>query len=130
VFSKRLIATVALVLSGVARASCDEPPGFLQGHLNIISPRYAEREDSNAPRATAKTYAEYALVIVNQDGQKEIAQVIADQNGNYSASLPPGTYILDVQDRALKRVRVRPQQFTVTSNQIVQVDMNVLIGMH
>ena len=44
-------------------------------------------------------------------------------------SLPPGNYFLDVQDRVRKRVRTRPQPFTVVSNQIVRVDMNVVIGL-
>jgi hypothetical protein len=54
--------------------------------------------------------------------------VTADENGNYRIALPPGAYILDVQDRAAKRLRARPQPFTVVSNQTAHVDMNVVIG--
>src|SRR5205823_14793411 len=100
--TKCLIACLVLVLLGAARANCDEPPGFLDGHFSIISPGYAEREDANVPRANAKTYAEHPLVILDRDGKKEIARLIADENGNFSTSLPPGAYILDVQGRALK----------------------------
>ena len=62
-------------------------------------------------------------------GEKEIARVTADENGNYRVALPPGNYVLDVQDRVRKRVRTRPQPFCVVSNQIVRVDMNVVIGL-
>jgi len=62
-------------------------------------------------------------------GEKEIARVTADENGNYRVALPPGNYVLDVQDRVRKRVRARPQPFTVVSNQIARVDMNVVIGL-
>jgi len=62
-------------------------------------------------------------------GEKEIARVTADENGIYRVALPPGNYVLDVQDRVRKRVRARPQPFTVVSNQIARVDMNVVIGL-
>jgi hypothetical protein len=105
------------------------PPGFLEGHLKIISPREVESSDA-MPRqtVTAETYAEFPLIILSADGQKEIARVTADGNGNYRLPVPPGNYILDVQDRAAKRLRAKPQPFTVASNQTVRVDMNVIIG--
>jgi hypothetical protein len=105
------------------------PPGFLEGHLKIISPREVEPSDA-MPRqtVTAERYAEYPLIILSQDGQKEIARVTADGNGNYRAALPAGNYILDVQDRTAKRLRAKPQPFSVVSNQTVHVDMNVIIG--
>ena len=62
-------------------------------------------------------------------GEREIARVTADENGNYRGSLPPGNYVLDVQDRVRKRVRTRPQPFSVISNQIARVDMNLVIGL-
>ena len=77
---------------------------------------------------TMQNYAEYPLVILDQDGTKSIARVTADANGNYHAALPPGNYILDMQDRVAKHLRARPQPFSVVSNQTVHVDMNVIIG--
>jgi hypothetical protein len=78
---------------------------------------------------TAETYAQYPLIILSQNGEKEIARVIPGENGYYRVALPPGAYILDVQDRAAKRLRAKPQPFTVVSNQTVRVDMNIIIGM-
>jgi hypothetical protein len=43
-------------------------------------------------------------------------------------ALPPGDYLLDVQDRARKHVRAKPQSFTVGSNQTVRVDMDMDTG--
>jgi hypothetical protein len=60
--------------------------------------------------------------------KKQIARVTADENGNYRVGLPPGNYVLDVQDRVRKRVRARPQPFTVVSNQTVRVDMDIDTG--
>jgi hypothetical protein len=42
--------------------------------------------------------------------------------------LPPGNYVLDIQDRLAKHIRAAPRPFTVVSNQTVHVDMNILIG--
>jgi len=68
------------------------------------------------------------LILLSQDGQKEIARMTADENGNFRTALPPGAYVLDVQGRVQKRLRARLQQFTVVSNQTARVDMTVVIG--
>jgi len=54
--------------------------------------------------------------------------VTADETGNYRVAVPPGDYVLDVQDRRRRHVRAAPQPFTVTSNQTVHVDMNIDTG--
>jgi hypothetical protein len=36
-------------------------------------------------------------------GEKEIARVTADENGNYRVALPLENYVLDVQDRERRR---------------------------
>ena len=51
-----------------------------------------------------------------------------DENGKYRVALPPGAYILDVQDRVAKRVRAKQQPFAVVSNQTIRIDMNIFIG--
>jgi hypothetical protein len=66
------------------------------------------------------------LIILSQDGQKEIARVTADGNGNYRATLQPGDYVLNVQARPRKHLRCKPQQFTIVSNQTVRVDMDII----
>ena len=104
--------------------------GFLEGHLKIIFGMAAQRsDDMPRPEIAPESYAEYPLTVLSQDEKKEIAPVTADKDGNYRIPLPPGNYVLDVQDRVRKRVRSRPQPFTVVSNQIVRVDMNVVIGL-
>ncbi len=86
-------------------------------------------DDGNATNTvTAEPYAEYPLIIRSREGEKEIARVTANGNGNYRVALPPGDYILDVQGRAPKRVRAKPQPFTVLSKQTVRVDMDLDTG--
>jgi hypothetical protein len=129
-FLKYLISgCLFLILAGTESISA-APQVFLEGHLKIVSPREVEPSD-NMPRqtVTAETFAEYPLIILTQEEKKEIARISADENGNYRVALPPGNYVLDVQDRVRKRIRARPQPFTVASNQIVRVDMDVVIGL-
>ena len=104
--------------------------GFLEGHLKIMFGMAAQpSDDMPRPEIAPESYAEYPLVVVSQDEKKEIARVTADENGNYRVGLPPGNYVLDVEDRVRKRVRGQPKPFTVVSNQIVRVDMDVVIGL-
>jgi hypothetical protein len=110
-------------------ASDNAAPGFLEGHLRILASRDVELAEGNPPKFGAGNYAEYPLIILSQDGKKEIARVTADGNGAYRVALPPGDYILDVKGRVPKgHVRAKPQTFTVVANQIVHVDMNVDTG--
>jgi hypothetical protein len=128
-FKKPIAICIFLMLASGTAWSDAVPPGFVEGHLKIAS--LGEVEPSDAmPRqtVTAEKYAEYPLIVLSQDRQKEIARVTADGNGNYRTALPPGNYILDVQDRAAKRLRAKSQPFSVVSNQTVRVDMSLVIG--
>jgi hypothetical protein len=125
---KNLIVATSLVLAGTAPSKAEQP-GYIEGHLKIISPRVVEPSDEMPrPEVAPESYGEYPLVILSQEGKKEIARVTADANGNYRVPLPPGNYILDMQDRAAKRLRAKPQPFSIVSNQTVRVDMNIIIG--
>jgi hypothetical protein len=120
-------ACVFLLLAGSASINA-AVPGFVDGHLKIVSPKEVELAGGNPPAITAENYAEYPLIILSQDEKKEIARVTADGNGNYHIALPPGNYVLDVQGRAPGHVRAKPQRFTVASNQTIHVDMDIDTG--
>lgn len=110
-------------------ASDNAVPGFVEGHLRILAFRDVELSDATPSKFSGGNYSEYPLIILSQDGKKEIARVTADGNGAYRVALPPGDYILDVQRRRPKgHVRARPQPFTVVSNQTAHVDMNIDMG--
>ena len=95
--------------------------------MHIVSPKPVELADGGVPTVTAETYAEYPLIILSRK-KKEVARVAADRDGNYRVALPPGSYILDVQDRARKHVRAKPHWFRVVSNQTIRVDMDIDTG--
>jgi len=129
-FLRYVIIAASLGLVGIAPSNAS-PPGFMEGHLKItwLGAAEADASDDMPRQAVApQTYAKYPLIVLSQDGKSEISRVPADGNGNYRVPLPPGDYVLDVQDRAAKRIRAKPQPFTVVSNQTVRVDMNIVIG--
>ncbi|MFL6545461.1 MAG: hypothetical protein ACJ8LM_09825, partial [Candidatus Udaeobacter sp.] len=92
---------ISSVLAGTTSINA-AAPGFVEGHLKIISPREVELANGTPASITAESYAEYPLIILSRDEKKEIARVTADANGNYRLALPPGDYILDVQGRPPK----------------------------
>src|SRR5438093_13752233 len=102
-FLKNLVAgCILLVVLGSVQASDPVAPGFLEGHLKIVSPGPpVELTDQNAARAMVATaeYSLYPLVILSRSDKKEITRVTADKDGNYSVALPPGKSTVDVQRR-------------------------------
>ena len=101
-----IFACIFLLLAGSASINA-APAGFVEGHLKIVSPKEVELADGNTLTPSAEAYAEYPLIILSQDGKKEIARVTAEENGNYHVALPPGDYILDVQGRAPRATSAR-----------------------
>ena len=126
---KYLILGCFLLIAGASLASDNAPAGFLEGRLRILANKEVELAEGNTPKFNAADYAECPLIILSQDGKKEIARLMADENGKYRVALPPGDYILDVQGRIPRgRMRAKPQSFKVASNQTVHVDMDVDTG--
>jgi len=125
---KYLIWACVFLVTIVCLAADNAAPGFLEGHLRILAAKDVELAEGNPPKFSAGNYAEYPLIILSQDGKKEIARITADGNGNYRTALPPGDYVLDVQGRARSHLRVKPKRFTIGSNQTVRVDVDIDTG--
>ena len=128
-FLKFLIAGgLFLIPLGGIRADDAVSPGFLEGHLKIVSPQPVQVAEAGPSKGTTAVYAEYPLVVLRGKGQKEIARVTADEDGNYRVALPPGDYVLDAKGRAPGHVRATPVRFSVVSNQSVHVDFELDTG--
>jgi hypothetical protein len=125
--SSFLKCLIAVCIFSVVAGMAIEPPGFVEGHLKIVSPKEVELADGDVPAVASQDYSKYRLIILGKDG-KEIKRVTADSQGNYHVALPPGDYVLDVQGRARGHVRAKPKQFTVVSNQTIRVDLNIDTG--
>ncbi len=125
---RHLISSCLFLVAIACWASDNTAPGFLEGHLRILAFKDVELAEGNPPKFSGGNYVEYPLTILSGDGKKEIARVTPDENGKYRIALPPGAYVLDVQDRQRKHVRGKPQPFTIASNQTIRVDMDIDTG--
>jgi len=126
---KSLIADcifLALISTSSVNAA---PQGFVEGHLKIISGRPVELADENADTATAENYGDYPLIVLSQSDRKQMARIPADLDGKYRTALPPGDYVLDVEGRVAKRLRVSARPFTVVANETVRVDLTIVTGL-
>ena len=124
-----LVAVVSLLIPfGGIRAADGVPPGFLEGHLKIVAPKPVEVAEAGAAKGATVDYASYPLVIFNSAGDKEVARVTADKDGNYRVALPPGEYVLDAKGLAPGHVRATPKRFSVVSNQTVHADFELDTG--
>jgi hypothetical protein len=128
-FLKYLVAGGILLLPlGGVRAGDAASPGFLEGHLKIVSPKPVEVAEASPSKGATVNYAEYPLVILGRAGQKEVARVTADKDGNYRVALPPGDYVLDAKRRAPGHARATAERFSVISGQTVHVDFDLDTG--
>jgi hypothetical protein len=121
-------ASLSLVLACAAPVNSAPPAGFLEGHLKIVSSKEVDLADGNAPSVGPEIYAEYPLIVLSGDGKREIARATVDGEGNYRTSLPPGDYVLDLQDRLRRHIRASPKRFTIVSRQSARVDMEIDTG--
>ena len=125
---KHLIFAFLFLVSIDCLASDNAAPGFLEGELKILPFREVELAEGTPSKFNDGNYTAYPLVILTRNGNKEVTRVKADANGTYHVALPPGDYVLDVQDRRHRHVRAKPQPFTIVSNQTVHVDITIDTG--
>jgi hypothetical protein len=126
--SRHWISFGCLLVMACIRLSDAAEPGYLEGQLKIGSRKEVELAEAGPSKHLEENYPDYPLVILSKAGQKEVAHVTPDEQGNYRVALAPGHYILDVQARGHSNVRATPQPFTVVSKQTVHVDMNIGTG--
>ena len=127
-FLKRLLSGLFFFLFAESALINAAPQGFVEGQLKIVSPKEVELADGSPSKITAENYSDYPLVILSRDKQTELAHVTADGNGKYRIALPPGNYVLDVQNRRRRHLRATPQPFTIIPSQTVRVDMAIDTG--
>jgi len=119
---------VASLLPGIPQSNHAPREGVLDGHLHIVSSPPIEPEGEHEPTVTPETYAEFPLVVLGQDDDKEVAVVTADAHGNFRLTLTPGCYVLDVKDRRWKHVRGKAQPFTIRPGQTTHVTFEMDTG--
>jgi len=122
-----LITLSACLLSGIPQSNASKT-GVLDGNLQIVSSAPVEPEGGHLSTVTPETYAEFPLIVLDQDKEKVVAEVTADKHGNFRLELPPGHYVLDVKDRRWKHIRGKAQPFTIRPGETTHLTFNMDTG--
>jgi hypothetical protein len=131
-FSSCAVAGASLLLAVGPVRGQTSGSGFVEGNLTIFPLSDINRSEELAGDSNRKTtlanYADFPLVILTSDGQKEVKRFTANSEGHYRVALPPGNYILDIQDRVQKHVRAKPQIFAVQSGETSKINIALDTG--
>lgn len=82
----------------VGSACAPTPPAFgtLEGHVTIGPLVPVAREGEPEPTPAPEVYGARKIVVYEEDGETEVMTVDIGPDGRYSAGLPVGTYIIDI----------------------------------
>jgi hypothetical protein len=62
-------ASIFFMLAGSASINA-AAPGFLEGHLKILSPKAVDLGDENAATVTAENYGDYPLIVLSTESKR------------------------------------------------------------
>ncbi len=100
-FKQKLLYTViasAILIGGCIQNNITlEEYGILQGKVTI-GPLCPVEPCKLPPEQVAQIYEARKIIIYEQSTKVKIAEVNLNQNGEYSLSLKPGSYIVDITD--------------------------------
>ena len=108
-----------------APALGDASHGAVEGQLKIAPNAPAQLGDPVGALATPD-YASFVLLVRSGGDGKQVVQVVTpDKEGKYRAALPPGRYVIELQQRRDAPPRTVPQPFLVSPNTTTRLDVAV-----
>ncbi len=115
-----------------AFAACPPPlqekgNGVLQGTMTI-GPICPVEQVGHPCNPTPQMYAAHTVFVYSSDRSKLITTLIPDANGNFSATLPTGTYFIDIQHQSIGGVRGVPTTLIITTGQVSTVAISIDTG--
>lgn len=103
-------------------------PGILQGHISIGPLTPVERVGVPTPTVPADAYAAQQVMVYQSDGQTVVTRITPDANGDYSITLAPGQYVVNIAKQGIQRARDLPATVTVESGKTVRLDISIDTG--
>jgi hypothetical protein len=91
----RSITYLFVILGIIFAAGCSssaQASGTLAGHVDIGPLQPVERVGEPEPTPSPAVYAAWQIVVLSEDGKREIARAIIDSGGDYQVLLSVGTY--------------------------------------
>ncbi len=118
-----LVAGFTSVLA-VATASDNAASGSVEGQVTIAPDSPVQLADPGNETNTPD-YSSVSLLIRSVDEGKHTVKVTPDRAGKYRATLPPGQYVIELQQHRARPLRTTPQRFSVTPDTTTRVDIAV-----
>jgi hypothetical protein len=117
-----------MLLAACGGGGAQEPPGVLEGHVTVgpLNPVEVEGEPPKPP--PPEVYAERKIVVSDESGQREVARVDIDGQGNYRVELPPGVYRVDINHLGIDFSKGLPAQVDIRSGQTARLDVDIDTG--
>jgi hypothetical protein len=93
----RFQTSLILLLTIVLAAGCSsgsQASGTLTGHVDIGPLQPVQRVGEPPPTPSPAMYAAWRIVVLSEDGKREIARGEIDSSGQYQIKLPFGKYMV------------------------------------
>lgn len=103
-------------------------PGILQGHVSIGPLTPVERVGVPTPTVSADIYAAQQIMIYQPDGKTVVSRITPDAKGDYSVTLAPGQYVVNMVRQGIQRARDLPATVTVESGKTARLDISIDTG--
>lgn len=120
---------VILLTSACSLFTVDEGElGTLEGHVTIGPLVPVSRDGEPDPTPSPEVYAARKILIFEEDGKTEVAQVDIDSEGNYHVELPAGSYVVDINHSGMDHAAGLPMLVEITAGEITQFDVDIDTG--
>ena len=118
-----------LIHFAVSAATSTQPQstGELKGTMTI-GPVCPVEQAGHPCNPTPQMYAAHQVFVYTSDRSKLITTLTPDAEGNFSAALPVGTYLIDVQHQSIGSVKGAPATVTIMANQTTEVSIDIDTG--
>lgn len=126
-----LLYLTFLALGTSSLFACARSPrefGILEGHVTIGPLVPVVREGEEEPTPAPEVYAAREIVVFEEDGKTEFARLKIDENGNYRAELPVGTYVVDINRIGIDTAAGLPKEIEITSQGVTRLDIDIDTG--
>lgn len=124
---KKYLLLAGLMLLSACSALPQET-GVLAGHVTIGPLQPVVREGVPEPTPGPEVFAARKILVLSQDGRREIARLSIGPDGNYQAILPVGRYLIDIAGSAIERAAGLPQEIEILSGRVTLLDIDIDTG--
>ena len=127
---RKTLTLLALAIVGLLLAGCsgsNTGTGTLEGRVTIgpISP--VERPGEKPP-IPPEVYEARKVMVYDSSGNRLIREVDLGQDGYYSTTLKPGTYVVDINHTGIDSSPDVPREIEINPGETVELDIDIDTG--